>query len=153
MRKRWESHWTNWRREPFDIKSISGQAAGQSDWTSITPEEVKRRTGITVTHNAGFSIAAASFHPAKWVLSLLKTSLRSRSEKVEFYSRTKVEIVGDDYHVHTTRGVIKARYVMHATESYTPLLHPQFHDRILPTQTQAASGDGEPTAKGHSTFL
>ena len=72
-----------------------------------------------------------------------------RSEKVEFYSRTrvlKVERVSDDYHVHTTRGVITAQYVVNATESYTPLLHPQFHHRILPTQTQAASGDGGPAA-------
>lgn len=120
---------------------------GLCDWTSITPEEVKRRTGMTVAHNAGFSIAAGSFHPAKWVWSLLATALRS--EKVEFYSRTRVlrvALVGDDYHVHTTRGIIVARYVVNATESYTPLLHPQFHDRILPTQTQAASGDGGPEA-------
>lgn len=120
---------------------------GLTDWISITPAEVKRRTGMMVNHNAGFSIAAASFHPAKWVWSLLQTALRS--EKVELYSRTrvlKVELAGEDYHVHTTRGVIKARYVVNATESYTPLLHPQFHDRILPTQTQAASGDGGPAA-------
>jgi glycine/D-amino acid oxidase-like deaminating enzyme len=120
---------------------------GLTDWTSITPDEVKRRTGMTVTHNAGFSLAAATFHPAKWVWSLLKTALRSNN--VEFYSRTKVlkvELVGEEYHVHTTRGVIKARYVVNATESYTALLHPQFHDRILPTQTQAASGDGGPVA-------
>ncbi|MBI3862855.1 MAG: FAD-binding oxidoreductase [Planctomycetia bacterium] len=120
---------------------------GLADWTSIDPDEVRRRTGMTVAHNAGFSIAAASFHPAKWVWSLLNAALRS--ENVEFYSRTrvlKVELVGDDYHVHTTRGVIEARYVVNAIESYTPLLHPQFHDRILPTQTQAACGEGGPAA-------
>ena len=33
---------------------------GLTDWTSIDPEEVHRRTGMSVTHNAGFSIAAAS---------------------------------------------------------------------------------------------
>ena len=120
---------------------------GLTDWTSINPEEVQRRTGMTVAHNAGFSIAAASFHPAKWVWSLLKSALRSKH--IEFYSRTKVlkvELVGEEYHVHTTRGIIKTRCVVNATESYTPLLHPQFHDRILPTQTQAASGDGGPAA-------
>ncbi len=120
---------------------------GLTDWTSIPPDEVKLRSGMAVTHNAGYSIAAASFHPAKWVWSLLNSSLRS--EKIEFYSRTKVlkvELVGEDYHVHTTRGLIKAHTVVNATESYTPLLHRQFHDRILPTQTQAASGDGGPAA-------
>ena len=120
---------------------------GLTDWTSITPEEIQRRTGMAVTHNAGFSIAAASFHPAKWVWSLLQTALRA--EHIQFYSRTrvlKVELIGEEYHVHTTRGLIKARSVVNAIESYTPLLHPQFHDRILPTQTQAASGDGGPSA-------
>ncbi|MDA1054374.1 MAG: FAD-dependent oxidoreductase, partial [Planctomycetota bacterium] len=69
---------------------------GLTDWTSVAPDEVTRRTGMTVTHNAGFSIAAASFHPAKWVWSLLKSALSSN--KVEFYSRTKVlkvELVGE----------------------------------------------------------
>lgn len=120
---------------------------GLTDWTSITPEEVKQRTGMTVTHNAGFSIAAASFHPAKWVWSLLKAALRSK--EVAYYSRTRVsrvERVGDEYDVHTPRGVVRARHVVNATESYTPLLHPQFHDRILPTQTQAAAGNGGPEA-------
>ena len=118
---------------------------GLTDWTSMTEKEVLRRTGMKVEHSAGFSVAAASFHPAKWVWSLLKTSIRS--QKVEFYSRTKVqqvERVGDAYRVHTNRGVIQTRHVVNATESYTPLLHPQFHDRILPTQTQAASGNGGP---------
>lgn len=118
---------------------------GLTDWTSVAPAEVLSRTGMTVTHNAGFSVAAASFHPAKWVWSLLKTALLSK--KVEFYSRTKVlrvERAGDEYRIHTTRGTIAAQHVVNATESYTPLLHPQFHDRILPTQTQAAAGDGGP---------
>ena len=121
------------------------QETGTIDWTSITPEEVRRRTGMQVTHNAGFSIAAASFHPAKWVFCLFGSALRSC--RVELFSRTKVtrvERLGDTYRVHTSRGMIETEYVVNATESYTPLLHPQFHDRILPTQTQAASGFGGP---------
>lgn len=118
---------------------------GLTDWTSIAPDEVQQRSGMTVEQRAGFSRLAASFHPAKWVWSLVETALRS--QKVEFFSRTrvlKVERSGDDYLVHTTRGQIQAPYVVNATESYTPLLHRQFHDRILPTQTQAASGQGGP---------
>ena len=121
------------------------QETGMTDWTSVTPQEVERLSGMKVKHNAGFSIAAASFHPAKWVWSLLTSAMRSG--RVEFYSRTKVlkvERNGDGYRVHTSRGVIEADHVVNATEAYTPLLHPQFHDRILPTQTQAASGLGGP---------
>lgn len=120
---------------------------GTTDWTSIAPEDVERLTGMRVKHNAGFSVAAASFHPARWVWCLLGTAIQSG--KVAFFSRTKVLEVrceGDEYLVRTSRGLIRARSVVNATESYTPLLHPQFHDRIRPTQTQAACGDEGPAA-------
>lgn len=119
--------------------------SGYTDWTSITPEEVERRTGMKVRHNAGFSVAAASFHPAKWCWSLLNRAMESN--RVEHYSRTKVlaiDTVGDEYIVRTARGHIRARHLVLCTESYTPLLLPQFHNLMCPTQTQAASGPGGP---------
>ena len=134
---------------------------GFTDWTEITPDEVYRKTGMRVQCKAGFSIAAASFHPAKWVWSLLSRAIESG--KVELYSRTKVLAVedeGETYSVRTDRGDLRARHVVNATESYTPLLHPQFHNLIRPTQTQAASGEGGPPAmkphigiSGHQGFF
>ena len=114
-----------------------------ADWMQISPERVRELTGMHTQVNAGFSVAAATFHPAKWVWCLLQTALKSC--KAELYSRTKVsqiEDMGDFYRVHTQRGVIHARYVVNATESYTPLIHSQFHDIIQPHQTQAAFGTG-----------
>ena len=35
---------------------------------------------------------------------------------------------------------MRARYVINATESHTPLLFPEFDNLILPMQTQAAWG-------------
>ncbi|MEO2048272.1 MAG: FAD-dependent oxidoreductase [Pirellulales bacterium] len=119
--------------------------SGYTDWTSITPEEVLEKTGMRVSCNSGFSIAAASFHPAKWVWSLLGVALKSPS--VELFTRTKVERVedaGQRYLIHTSRGVVEAQSVVNATESYTPQLHRRMHDVIQPTQTQAASGIGGP---------
>lgn len=116
-----------------------------TDWTEITPEEVKQRTGMKVRHNVGFSIAAATFHPAKWCWSLLDSAMAGG--KVDVFSRTKVlkvEDAGDEYIVHTPRGPIRAKHILVATESYTPQLFPQFHDLIRPTQTQAATGPGGP---------
>jgi len=118
---------------------------GFTDWCKITPDEVERISGMKVRHNAGFSLAAASFHPAKWCWSLLKYGIDSG--KLRFYSRTKVtrvEDVGDAYLVHTARNTIRAKHVVNATESYTPLLHKQFHNIIQPTQTQAAHSKGAP---------
>ena len=124
---------------------------GFTDWTMITPEKVKELTGMKVRHNVGFSIAAATFNPAKWCWSLLDSAMAS--DKVNVFSRTKVlkvEDLGNEYVVHTPRGAIRAKHILVATESYTPQLFPQFHDLIVPTQTQAATGlGGPPEMKGH----
>lgn len=147
-------HRTGWIQanegEPDDQQALakSIQAAVESgfeDWSKLTPAEVYERTGMRVNGLAGFSIAAASFHPAKWIWCLVRAAIDSG--KVRFCSRTRVsqvEEVGEHYVVHTERGPIRAKYVVNATESYTPNLHPQFHDLIRPTQTQAATGDGGP---------
>ena len=119
---------------------------GYNDWTSITPQEVLKKTGMRVQHNAGFSIAAASWHPAKWVWCLLQTALQV--PQVSLYTRTRVTGLTDEgplYRVETTRGTVTARHVVLATESYTPALQAMFHDAILPIQEQAASGDGGPS--------
>ena len=123
----------------------SARASGFTDWTSITPESVRQRCGMQVRHNAGFSIAAASFHPARWVWGLLDAALKV--PQVQLFTRTRVHSIvrqGDDYALATSRGQLVARHVINATESYTPLLHPDFHDVIQPTQTQAAMGIGGP---------
>jgi glycine/D-amino acid oxidase-like deaminating enzyme len=115
------------------------------DWTQITPEEALEKSGMQLQHNAGFSLAAASWHPAKWVWCLLQAARREST--VELFTRTRVEQVedqGEHYLVHTGRGTIQARHLVYATESYTPKLMQQFHDAILPMQEQAASGDGGP---------
>lgn len=117
------------------------------DWTSITPEDVLEKSGMQVEHNAGFSIAAASWHPARWVWSLLQAALRE--PHVQLFTRTRVTGIDDEgerYRVTTSRGAIHARHVVYATESYTPKLKQQFHGAILPMQEQAASGDGGPEA-------
>jgi len=136
--------------EPSDQQELakSAQAAidsGFKDWSTLTAEQVYEKTGMRVNGLAGFSIAAASFHPAKWIWSLVRTAIDSG--KVQLYSRTRVarvEDAGEHYVVHTERGTVQARYVVNATESYTPMLHRQFSNLLRPTQTQAATGDGGP---------
>ena len=112
-----------------------------------TPDDVFEKSGMRVEHNAGFSAQAASWHPAKWVWSLLTKALAQPS--VKLFTRTavtRIAPVGDHYEVHTARGTIRARHVVLATESYTPKLDARFHNVILPMQEQAASGDGGPDA-------
>ena len=119
--------------------------SGFTDWTEIDPAQVKERSGMNVRHNAGFSLAAASFHPAKWCWCLVRRALEAGN--VALYSRTRVSAVedaGEHYVVRTARGDIRARHVVTCTESYTPLLFSAFRGLIRPTQTQAATGDGGP---------
>lgn len=123
------------------------RASGFGDWTRITPAEVLEKSGMHVPCPAGFSVAAASFHPAKWVWSLLTVALRD--PRVQLFTRTRVlriEAAGAHYLVHTTRGIVRARHVINALESYTPQVHPHLHGIVRPVQTQAAFGEGGPPA-------
>ena len=116
-----------------------GREAGFDDWTSIGPEEVLERGGMKTGWGAGFSKQTASWHPAKWVWSLLTTAIKS--DNVRLYTNTRalrVEDEGERYAVHTARGTIRARYVINATESYSAMLHPQLRGRLHAIQTQAA---------------
>ena len=134
-------------QEALEASVAAAGASGCTDWTKIGPREVLEKTGMRVEHDAGFSIAAASFHPAKWVWCLLEAAL-SRPH-VKLFTRTKVqrtEDAGSHYVVHTTRGVIRTKHVVSALESYMPLLYKQFHGVILPVQTQAAYGRPGPEA-------
>ena len=146
-RNGWVQERTEAEQQDLDKSVRMGLEAGCGDWTKLTPKEVLSKTGLRTEHNSGYSIAAATFHPAKWVWSLLNVALTSTN--VSLFTRSevlKVEDRGDCYAVHTTRGMINARHVVNATESYTPLLHRQFHDIVQPTQTQGAFARGGPAS-------
>ena len=117
--------------QPSLEESIAaGTAAGFDDWTAMPAEDVLEKGGMKVDHPAGFSHQAASFHPAKWVWSLLQTAIAT--PHVALYARTKVLQIteqGEDYAVETTRGTIRCRHLINATESYTAILHKQFRVR------------------------
>ena len=117
---------------------------GYTDWTRISAETAFEKSGMRAPFGAGFSIGAAVWHPAKWCWGLFRAALRS--PHIKLFTRTKVlkvEDLGERYAVHTERGTVLARYVVNAAEAYTPALFPQFHDVILPMQTQAAFGSSD----------
>ena len=119
--------------------------SGFDDWIRLTPAQVLEKSGLRVASDAGFSKRAGSFNPAKWVWALLDLALKSR--KVNMFTQTKVLRVaneGEHYVIHTSRGAIRARYVVNATEAHSAALHRQLHNVIRPMQTQAAAGHGGP---------
>jgi len=65
---------------------------------------------------------------------------------VNLFCRTAALQIRDDgpeYSILTSRGTVRARHLINATESHPPLLFSKFRDLILPTQTQAAFGPSE----------
>ena len=131
-----------------------GQEHGFADWVKLSAEEASKKTGANITTPANFSRKAAQFHPAKWVWSLFARALES--PQVQLFCRTKVLSIrdtGEFCEVNTSRGVIRAKHVVNATEAYTPNLHKQFHNVILPKQTQLATGiDEGKSLKPNVTF-
>ena len=124
-----------------------GREAGFDDWDRIEPEEVLERSGMTVGAPAGFSRRAATWHPARWVWSLLSTAIGAGD--VSLFTRTRVLSVedrGDRYAVHTDRGDVLARHVINATESHSATIYPQLRGLLHPVQTQAAYAEGGPDA-------
>ena len=137
-------------QEPENLSKLAAsikmaQDTGFTDWTRISPEDAVEKSGMHLECDAGYSQAAASWHPAKWVWCLLTKALQSPA--VELFTRTRVtgiEAAENGYQVRTARGTIRASHIIFATESYTAALLSEFHDRLLPIQEQAASGDGGP---------
>jgi len=141
----WVQARTEEEQKALRVSVRLAEQSGCDDWTQLEPSEARKLTGMRLTQPAGFSRQAASWHPAKWVWSLLHEALRSNH--VELYTRTRVERVvatSEGYVVETSRGAITCRHVFYATESYTPKIESQFHDAIIPMQEQAASGEGGP---------
>ena len=116
-----------------------GKEAGFDDWGRIEPDQVLALSGMRVDSPAGFSRRAATWHPARWVWSLLSTAIRAGN--VALFTQTRVlrvEDRGDRYAVHTDRGTVLARHVINATESHTAAIYPQLRGVLYPLQTQVA---------------
>ena len=143
--------WVQERRAEQQADLAESVDAGRrfrcTDWIAIDPERVRDESGMRVEHAAGFSQKAGTWHPAKWVWSLLATAIKAPN--VSFFSRTKV--LGVDrtptgYLVRTDRGSIRAPHVLYGLESYLVKMDRRFHDVIEPHQEQLASGRGAPGA-------
>lgn len=119
--------------------------SGFDDWSRLTPNDVFETSGLGVEADAGFSVRAGTFHPAKLVWSLLWIVLERGNAAL--FIQTKVphiEVQSEYYVGHISRGAIRGRHVINATEAYTTALHPQLYDIIRPLQSKVAAGLGGP---------
>lgn len=133
------------QQQDLDESVRLAEQYGFTDWARIRPAEIERLSGLVSATDSGISQRAGQYHPAKWVWGLFRVALTRPN--VRLYTRTKVLRVvdaGEAYEVHTSRGTIRARHVVSATEAYTAALHPQFARALEPFQTQLCAVQASP---------
>ncbi len=100
------------------------RASGVTDVLWLDEAEARERGAATHVRGALFTPHCARLHPAKLVRGLARAVERAGATIVEETAVTR--IVGGDAHrratVVTTNGSVHARYVVRATEGYTPTL-------------------------------
>ena len=150
-RKGWLFYTDPVAREGLESSLALGSRRGYSDWVRRTPEQLLGRSGLRTSLDGAESLESATWHPAKWVWGILGVSLRS--PQVELFTRTavrRVEREGDEYAVHTARGIIRSRYVVNATEAHTPTVFGNFLDAfpdlITPYKEQGLHLEGGPSS-------
>ena len=145
-RKGWVQERLSDQQESLSESVAAGIKSGHTDWTAIDAQQVFEEAGMKVDYPAGFSKGAASWHPAKWVWSLLTKALEKSN--VQYFSRTKVIKIDSEpsggYKIQTNRGIVHAKNVLYANEAFLPKMDSDFHDIIIPHQEQLSSGIGHP---------
>lgn len=107
------------------LREVSAEEGG--DWTSLDAAQTAERVRVEGALGGLFTPNCARVHPAKLVSGLAELCER---EGVELYERTAVHAVAPHRAV-TSRGTVRARWVVQATEGYTAGLRGQ-RRRLVP---------------------
>ena len=98
----------NWRSWGF----------GSEDYSYLTAEQTGERTNVTKNFGANYTKHVAAINPTKLVRGLAKVV---ETQGTKIYEHTAA-IGIDPGKVTTNSGVIRSRYVVRATEGYTPTI-------------------------------
>lgn len=100
------------------VRELHGLGLGETDVRELTGEELADRVRVAGARFAAFSPHAARLHPAKLVSGLAEAVERLG---VPIYEGTRVlEARGGE--ARTERGLVRARFLVRATEGYTASL-------------------------------
>ncbi len=114
-------------------------------WEAIPPEELRRRTGLGRYHGAIHVPGSLSIHPGLYVAALVDRVTQAGGR---IASRTAVTGVtrADDgtFTVATSRGPVRARDVVMATNGYTPEAAPWMRRRVIPFISHMAATEPLP---------
>ncbi|KAF4540726.1 uncharacterized protein LTHEOB_668 [Lasiodiplodia theobromae] len=120
-------------------------------------DEAKAKTRIPTALSA-YEWPAASNHPAKLCQWILNDAISKGCRLWTHCPATKVvkhqgpAETGLRWDVHTPRGIISAKTVIHCTNAYAAALLPELADFVTPRQAQAQSFVPTPSISGGSIF-
>ncbi|MDM8165599.1 FAD-binding oxidoreductase [Roseovarius sp.] len=98
----------------------------------VSEADIHREVGTTHYHGAVLIPGLAKFHPGLFHSGFVN---RARSAGARFHARTKLERLkqtGNGFVAHTTRGTIRARQVLIATNGYNDNEMPWLKPRLAP---------------------
>jgi glycine/D-amino acid oxidase-like deaminating enzyme len=114
---------------------------GEEDLRLLTAGEARRLAAATDVAGGTYTPHCAAIHPARLARGLADVLRRSG---VGLYERTEVRSV-QPRQVVTVRGTVRARYVVRATEGYTPGL-PGYHRAVVPVYSLMIATEPLPDA-------
>ena len=95
-------------------------------------EEMGREIGSARYHGALLDPGGGSLQPAKYVRGLAVAAVRAGARLVEDTEVTRVRRAGGGFLVGTSRGSVRAREVLAATNGYTPPAFGALRRRVIP---------------------
>jgi glycine/D-amino acid oxidase-like deaminating enzyme len=98
----------------------------------LSREDLGREIGSTLYHGGQLDPAACSLQPAKYVRGLAQAAERAGARVLEAVQVRKIRRVQVGFEVTTSRGTLRAREVLAATNGYTPAALPALRRRVLP---------------------
>lgn len=99
----------------------------------VPPAELGQEVGTHVYHGGILDPLSAQLHPGKYVMGLAQAALRAGADLKEKTAALDIERESDGgFRVTTSRGTIRSKQVMVATNGYTGRLHRGLQRRVLP---------------------
>ena len=98
----------------------------------LTREDMGREIGSARYHGALLDPGGCSLQPAKYVRGLGLAAARAGARLLEDAEVTRVKKVAGGFEIGTSRGVVRAREVLAATNGYTPAALGRLRRRVIP---------------------
>ena len=98
----------------------------------LGPREMAAEIGSTRYHGALFDPGGCSLQPARYVRGLGMAAERAGARLLEHTGVTSVSRVAGGFDVGTSRGLVRARSVLAATNGYTPGALAALRRRVIP---------------------